>query len=571
MAQTRPKYRKKVMIVWIIILIFFSYFSTKPAIAQITPRPVNPSPQPLPQVKPLPPPDDLLQPQPVPSVSPQSPPLQIPGKITVTQFAVVGSTVFSSTELAEVLKPFTGRPISFAELLKAQTTVTQLYFDQGYVTSGAFIPPQTLQDGTVIIEVIEGQVEEIEISGLKRLNSSYIRSRIESGIQTPLNQNQLFQYLQLLQLNPLIERLSANLTAGTRPGLSRLEVEVEEAPAFFAQLSADNLRSPSVGTVRLQSQISHNNLTGFGDRFNVTYYRTEGSDTLDDLSYTIPINSKNGTISLRHRRTSSEIIEEPFNELDIDTNSQTYEMSFRQPIYQTPSTEIALGFTGSVEESKTTLLDEPFPGSIGAEDDGEINISSLRFFQEYAFRSTKDVFVARSEFSLGINAFGATVNNQAPDGRYFSWRGQAQYLRLLAPETVFLIRSDIQLAPRSLFPQEQFSLGGGLSVRGYRQDALLADNGMFISSEFRFPILRARKWDAILQLTPFVDFGTVWNSNELELIEDTLSSVGVGLRFQVGTRFSAQLDWGIPFVDIDTNGDSWQEEGVYFYLRYRAF
>ncbi|WP_371357330.1 POTRA domain-containing protein, partial [Hydrocoleum sp. CS-953] len=109
----------------------------------------------------------------------------------------------------------------FAELLEAQTTVTQLYFDQGYVTSGAFIPPQTLEDGTVIIEVIEGQVEEIEISGLKRLNSSYIRSRIESGIQTPLNQNQLFQYLQLLQLNPLIERLSANLTAGTRPGLKR--------------------------------------------------------------------------------------------------------------------------------------------------------------------------------------------------------------------------------------------------------------------------------------------------------------------------------------------------------------
>ena len=560
------------MIVWIIILNFFSYFFvSKSAIAQITPRPVNPSPQPLPQIEPLPPPDDLLQPQPVPSLSPQSPPLQIPGKITVKQFAVVGSTVFSATELAEVLKPFTNRPISFAELLEVQTTVTQLYFDQGYLTSGAFIPPQTLQDGTVTIEVIEGQVEEIEISGLERLNSSYIRSRIESGIQTPLNQNQLFQYLQLLQLNPLIERLSANLTAGTRPGLSRLEIEVEEAPAFFAQLSADNLRSPSVGTVRLQATTSHNNLTGFGDRLNVTYYRTEGSDTLDDLSYTIPINSKNGTISLRHRHTSSEIIEEPFNEIDIDTNYRTYEISFRQPIYQTPSREIALGLTGSVEESKTTLLGEPFPGSIGAEDDGEINISSLRFFQEYASRSTTDVFVARSEFYLGINVFGATVNNQAPDGRYFSWRGQAQYLRLLAPETVFLIRSDIQLAPISLFPQEQFSLGGGLSVRGYRQDVLLADNGVFISSEFRFPILRVRNWDASLQLTPFVDFGTVWNSNELELIEDTLSSVGVGLRFQVGSRFSAQLDWGIPILDIDNNGDSLQEEGIYFYLRYRAF
>ncbi|MGK7922637.1 MAG: ShlB/FhaC/HecB family hemolysin secretion/activation protein [Trichodesmium sp.] len=560
------------MMLRIIILIFFSSFSIyKPAFAQINPRPINPNPQPLPQVKPLPPPEDLLQPPPVPSSSPQLSPLQIPGKITVNQFVVVGSTVFSPTELAEVLEPFTNRPISFAELLQAQSAVTQLYFDQGYVTSGAFIPPQTLADGSVIIEVLEGQVETIEISGLERLNSGYIRSRIESGIKTPLNQNQLFQYLQLLQLDPLIERLSANLSAGSRPGLSRLDVNVQEAPAFFAQLSADNLRSPSVGSVRLQVQTSHSNLTGLGDRLNVTYYHTEGSDTLDDFSYTLPINLKNGTISLRHRRTDSQIIEEPFNQLDIETKSQTYEVSFRQPIYQTPSTEIAFGFTGSVEESKTTLLGEPFPGAVGAEDDGEINISSIRFFQEYASRSTKEVFVARSEFSVGINAFGATVNQGAPDGRYFSWRGQAQYLRLLAPDTVFLVRSDIQLAPRNLFPQEQFSLGGGLSVRGYRQDALLADNGMFISSEFRLPILRSRKWDAILQLTPFVDFGTVWNSDELELIEDTLSSVGVGLRFQVGTRFSAQLDWGIPFVDIDTNGDSLQEEGVYFYLKYRAF
>ncbi|NEN89097.1 MAG: ShlB/FhaC/HecB family hemolysin secretion/activation protein [Okeania sp. SIO3H1] len=558
------------MIVWIIILISLSYVSTsEPAIAQTTPRPVNPNPQPIPQVEPLPPPDDLLQPP--PTQLPQSPPLQIPGQITVTQFVVVGSTVFSSTELAEILEPFTDRPISFAELLEAQTAVTQLYFEGGYVTSGAFIPPQTLQDGKVTIEVIEGVVEEIEISGLKRLNSGYIRSRIESGIKTPLNQDDLFQSLQLLQLDPLVERLSANLTAGSRPGLSRLEVEVEEAPAFFAQLSADNLRSPSVGTVRRQVQLSHSNLTGFGDRLNATYYNTDGSDTLDDFSYTIPINSKNGTISLRHRRTSSEIIEEPFNELDIETNSRTYEMSFRQPIYQTLSKEIALGLTGSVEESKTTLLGEPFPGSVGAEDDGEIRISSIRFFQEYTSRSTNDVFVARSEFSLGINAFDATVNSNAPDGRYFSWRGQAQYLRLFATDTVFLVRSDIQLAPRSLFPQEQFSLGGGLSVRGYRQDVLLGDNGLFISSEFRFPILRVREWDATLQLTPFIDFGTVWNSNDVELVEETLSSVGVGLRIQVGTRFSAQLDWGIPFVDIDTNGDSLQEDGIYFYLKYRAF
>jgi hypothetical protein len=47
----------------------------------------------------------------------------------------------------------------------------------------------------------------------------------------------------------------------------------------------------------------------------------------------------------------------------------------------------------------------------------------------------------------------------------------------LAPETLFLLRADVQLSPDELVPLEQFGLGGIESVRGYRQDALLTDNG----------------------------------------------------------------------------------------------
>ncbi|WP_338421896.1 ShlB/FhaC/HecB family hemolysin secretion/activation protein, partial [Nostoc flagelliforme] len=76
-------------------------------------------------------------------------------------------------------------------------------------------------------------------------------------------------------------------------------------------------------------------------------------------------------------------------------------------------------------------------------------------------------------FSLGLGAFDATINQEAPDSRFFSWQGQAQWARLLARDTLMLLHLNTQLATTTLLPLEQFGAGGVDSVRGYRQDFLL--------------------------------------------------------------------------------------------------
>jgi hemolysin activation/secretion protein len=75
-------------------------------------------------------------------------------------------------------------------------------------------------------------------------------------------------------------------------------------------------------------------------------------------------------------------------------------------------------------------------------------------------------------------------------------------MRLLAPETLLLLRGNVQLSTTSLVPLEQFSLGGLQSVRGYRQDLLLTDNGAFAWAEVRLPVLRVPDWKAVLQIAP---------------------------------------------------------------------
>ena len=144
-------------------------------------------------------------------------------------------------------------------------------------------------------------------------------------------------------------------------------------------------------------------------------------------------------------------------------------------------------------------------------------------------------------------------------------------VRQLAPDALFLARGDLQLAADSLVPLEQFGLGGQLSVRGYRQDVLLTDNGMLLSAEFRLPILRAPKMGGLLQLTPFVDIGKGWNHNGKNPSPSTLVGTGLGLLWTQGDDFSVRLDWGIPLTSVEGEKRSLQENGLYFSVRYSPF
>ncbi|HEY9692993.1 MAG TPA: ShlB/FhaC/HecB family hemolysin secretion/activation protein [Oculatellaceae cyanobacterium] len=538
-------------------------------------------------------PPPLLSPEQLLEISPTAPttPEQIqnlPGKIQVNRFDFIGNTPenFSQEKLRQELEGFTDKEITFPQLLQAASQITNLYIREGYITSGAYIPEQTITGGVVKIQIVEGSLQDIritrEVTSSKLLNDRYVRSRLNLATSKPLNINRLQEALQLLQQDPLIAKLSAELSAGTIPGTNLLTVKIFEANPNSINIIADNSRNPSVGSFRRGLEFQRANLLGIGDKLNIAYDNTDGSNAIN-TSYTIPINPRNGTISFNYSNTGSNIIEPPFNELDIDANSRNYEITLRQPIAQNANQnftqEIALGLTLARRESDTSVAGVGYPISLGADTQGNTRISALRFFQEWTRSSLQQVFVTRSQFSLGVGALDATINNQDPDSRFLAWRGQFLWLRLLNFQTNqprvarrFLLRTDVQLANQELVPLEQFTLGGIFSVRGYRQDALFSDNGVFLSGELQLPIYSTNNQQNILQLIPFVDMGTVWNSSSRDAPNtNTLASLGLGLQLQVNENFTARLDYGIPLVNLDSRERTWQEQGLYFSLRYNPF
>ncbi|MBD2465120.1 ShlB/FhaC/HecB family hemolysin secretion/activation protein [Oscillatoria sp. FACHB-1407] len=554
---------------WFIGLLL--WIASAPPVSAQLPNPVLPrEPDPLPPSQPEPTAPDLVVPDP-----PVAPPVEIPGTIWVERFEFEGNTAFSDRQLAEVTQPFVGREISFAELLQAEAAVAQLYTTNGFINSGAVIPAgQTLsRSGAIVtVQVIEGGVEAIQVSGNRRLDSAYVRSRLALATRTPLNRDRLLEALQLLQLDPLIETISAELQAGTRPEQSLLVVRIQEADSSRVEVFADDGRSPSVGEFRRGITLEQRNLTGLGDRLELTYTNTEGSSQ-GDVSYTVPLNPRNGTLQARVSLSDTRVVEEPFEEIDITGDSRLYDLTYRQPIVQTPNQEFALGLTFSRSESETFLLGEPFPLSPGSNAEGETRITTLRVFQEFVQRNAQDVFAARSQFNIGLDWFDATRNTDAPDSRFLSWRGQAQYVRSLAPDTFLLVRSDVQLADDDLVPLEQFGVGGLNSVRGYRQDALLTNNGLLTSVEVQLPVLRVPDVNGVLQIVPFLDLGIGWDDTVLipDASSTTLVSTGVGLLWRMGDSLLIRLDYSIPLTDLASDSLTQTDDRFYFQFSYSPF
>ncbi|MGB3695050.1 MAG: ShlB/FhaC/HecB family hemolysin secretion/activation protein [Spirulinaceae cyanobacterium] len=563
----------------------------------------------LAQIPPHIPPQDVIpplqQPSPVPE-QPETPPapeevlpdptMPIPPEIlldsketiTVTEFEFVDNTIFSSEQLAkEITDKYLNQTLSLQQLLNIAAEVAQFYAAAGYSTSGAVIslPEVTRQEGKGVVRiiVIESKLEAINLVpvGKQRLNPNYVRSRLEVEPGDILNVSKLQEQLQLLQLNPLITRVAAQLSEGSQPGLNQLELQVVEAPSFNLPLSINNGRSPSVGSFQRQVTAREGNLLGLGDALSVGYGNSDGSNVWS-FGYTLPVNSGNGTLGFNYSYTTSDVIEPPFEAVNIESESQNHELTFRQPVVQSirqqTFQELALGVTASWRDSQTFLFGFPFPLSPGADDDGKTNVFALRLFQEWTQQDARQVLAFRSEFSFGLDAFNSTVNETpagsevVPDSRFFSWRGQGQWIRLLGEDTLFLVRGNLQMANKTLLSAEEFALGGFGSVRGYRQNVLSTDNGFFASAELQLPILKVPE-EGVLQIIPFLDYGVGWNSSDVANPDpQTLIGTGLGLQWQDRAGiFSARFDWGIPLVDVDNRERTWQENGLYFSVQWRGF
>ena len=550
-----------------------------PTVAQVPPANILPPLQTPNLQQPVLPPFETGPRFELPPVPPASPQAIRPASTRLLLHGVTftGNTAISTDALNAIAAPYLGRLVSFADLEELRLRLTRAYVDRGYINSGAVIPDQKVANGTVRIDIIEGTLTTIEVSGADRLRPEYVGDRLRLAAGPPLDVGPLQAQIRILLEDPLIARINAQLGPGLRPGESDLKVQAEERPALGATLSFANDRAPSIGSEAGQLTLIGRDLTGFGDLSTFSFQKTIG---LEDYAFTteLPVSAYDTKIHVSGERTDATVVEPPFNSIDVEGRTSSIEFGVTQPVYRTPSQTFELGAFVAYRESDTFLLGEPFSFSPGVQN-GVSKITVLRLRQSWTDRGRDQVVALRSTFSFGIPALDATLNPPPlPDTRFFDWLGQAQYARRLSEDgTELLLRGDLQLSRTPLMPLEQFAVGGMDSVRGYRQNLLVRNSGLAASAELRIPVWQPPSPAegvelGAIKLAPFADYGRSWNVDQPTPSPQFIASVGLGVLWDPLPWVHAATYYGHALKrEAPEPSSNLQDDGLYFRLTLDAF
>ena len=548
----------------------FPSYAQIPSVSSPLTRPIEP----LKPKLPIKPPSQILNPAQVsPSTDVKDKPSQIPQNevlIPVKRIDILGSSILTSVEIESLVAPLQNKSVTLNQLQEVTDKISQIYQDRNYITSRAVLIPQDIKDGIVTIQVREGSLERVDVKRagdlVGRLNDSYIRDRVLQAGATPLNFANLEDALQLLRADPLIGDIRANLTTGSQANQSILQITVSEAKSFSIRPFFDNYGNTSTGIYRIGVNLQELNTTGNGDSILVGYTRS-GSADIYQLNYQYPINPQGGTLGFNFSAGQSPITEPPFDSLNILTDSQTYELAYRQPLLRSPREEFAIGISTAFENSSSYFGNRSFNFQNFKFDDGRSQSRVLRLSQDYLSRDPSGAWVLRSIFNMGLNVLGATIRNDgSPDGRFFYWGGQVLRVQRIGTDrdTLAFFRLNMQFSGDQLLSLNRFSIGGAQSIRGYRQNQLTGDNGIQASVELQFPVARDEEGLATVKLLPFVEAGTIWNSSGVNSTNQSLIGLGLGATYQPMRNLLLRLDYGIPLVNVSNSGNNLQDSGLYF-------
>ena len=142
------------------------------------------------------------------------------------------------------------------------------------------------------------------------------------------------------------------------------------------------------------------------------------------------------------------------------------------------------------------------------------------------------------------------------EASYFYGRARATWTQRLPGAWTLRARGQFQVGSGALLPTEQLAMGGHATVRGFEERDFLADRGYVLSAEVRAPpvtLPTGEQFPVQAQFLGFLDHGGGWR-DEISTGrkgQESLTSVGAGLRAQVGRHLNLRADVGVPLEGGD--------------------
>ena len=482
-------------------------------------------------------------------------------RFEVERFVVEGDSPLSEARTREVLAPFAGEHAGVDGLLAAADALERAIEEAGVPFQRVVLPPQSLEDGEVVLRVTVFELKRVEVRGASHHSEANVRRSVPAlrEGETPdigaIARNLAVANRQAWKTTNLTFRESEGSVAGLDATL-----EVEDRRPRLVWSGLDNTGNASSGPLRWTVGASAGNLFDRDHSVNASYTTSPGHAgqiAQWAVGYGIPIYGFGGMLSTYYVRSDADS-GRVLDVFDVSGAGEfagllyTQELSGRGRLSHRISVgiddrrfdhDLLYGDSG-VDVAPPPVRSRPVTLGYGAEYAGD----------EWGL----DLWVgyARSLASGGDGDDAVYDANRAgARSQWDAWRGGAALSWPLPGLWSARALVEGQVANEALIAGEQFALGGARSVRGFSEREIAGDDGLRGSLELWSPGLGRTG----LRFVLFADAGRVMNepSTDSLLIDDTMSSLGAGVHWSWKDRVGVVLDVGVV-----TDGTPSREDGA---------
>lgn len=477
------------------------------------------------------------------------------------ELRVKGNTLLERNQLERTVYPFLGPKKNIDTVEEARSALENLYRIKGYQTVAVDIPEQNVENGVVYLQVVEGKVSRLRVKDSRYFSLGAIKAGVpELAPGKVPNLPIMQQQLAAIGAQSADRKITPVLRAGDTPGTLEVDLKVKDQLPLHGSIALNGRNTSSTSRLRLVSSLHYDNLWQKLHSASLMYQvAPENSEEVDVWAGTyampLPLVDSDARLAFYAVSSSSNAQIASAGALSVVGIGNIYGARLVKPL---PGLDdyyhsLTAGVDYKDFEENLNLL--------GADNAITTPISYLPFMLQYngSFSGKESMLSFNAGVNFSIRGLGN--DQQEFENKRFNARSNYAYLtgginfnHNLPWGMEFASRFSGQLADSPLISNEQFSLGGAQSIRGYFETQALADDGLIGSLELRSPRLVPDNIDFInkLQALVFIDGGKGWIQQALpgNPKGNELASVGLGLHFQVWKYVAGAFDLGFPLIDL---------------------
>jgi hemolysin activation/secretion protein len=469
---------------------------------------------------------------------------------SVKTLQIQGNTLFETETLHALVAQAEGQTLPLNQLEAVVGRIAAYYNSQGYPLVRVVIPVQSVRDGVVRVQVIEGRYGSVSLNNSSKVNTELLQASLAPlAPGKVVSQAELDESLLLLSDVPGV-KVNAVLKPGQTLGATDLAVDtVQSGSDVSGNVVLDNAGNRYTGRARVAGTVFVVNPLQHGDVLSISALSSGENMNYGRLGYDTLVNGNGthlgGSLSALHYSLGSSL-----EALDAHGTAQVGSLWVKHPLVRSQDVNLY----GKFQLDRLQLRDR-------------IDVNSSRTDRHLDNATASLEGDARDKLLTGAITswnLGATFGRVGFDddiaqsidagsaraaGHYTKWNANIARLQGLSAKDTLYLGVASQWTDSNLDSSQKISVGGPYTVRAYEVGAVSGDSGYTGTVELRHDLEASgdNRWQAIafidsahVQINKDVWAGVTGNNGV------TLSGAGLGINWMGSQQWSGKLHIATP-------------------------